>query len=681
MQKTFLLPILLGFLFFSLSQNTLAQCPGCIVDVPAGIAEDTIFLGPVPDGQAGLSYDEDISFRLPKTTTPVSVNDPNVPPGFNIEEITIASLENIPPGLSWEANQDVYVPATQPDGCIKLCGTPLVSGWYTIEVKLLATVLVVTQEASVFIDLYIAPPVSSNAGFTMTNYEGCGEVEVGFINNIPSNGEDGYSYSWDFGNGKTSIEENPVNQLYNQPGTYYINYQATIDTFGYFLTDVVVEETDCNDWPNQPPDLEINIYDGNGVKVYQSPPQSNTWPPVSFPLNLKLNENENYSLKVVDADGGIDGQDDVCVLTNFNMLSNGEIVGLDWRVRLDIVHPVSEVSYTDTVIVHPSPSPATIAPTATEACPGVRVVFVSSIADNIQWYLDGAILDDETEQTLEVEEEGSFQVEVTNEFGCSSLSEPVEFVRLTAPDAPQISSDNGTAFCEGEETILMSSYANNNQWYLDGDPIAAADNDTYIANSTGIYTVEHTNNEGCSALSEELSITVNPNPDEPVFENINNVLTILSSVNIPDNHSIVWLFNGNVLEGEVGNTLCTNTPGTYAVLLTNEETGCSSTYTTEVNIDPENNCLVSSIKAPAFSAMEIFPNPVGEELRVSFELAETAAVQFQLFDASGRLLQTWELGRVDQVFENLDMSERGPGFYVLQIRFGQEMHRVKLIKQ
>jgi len=31
-----------------------AQCPGCVVDVPAGLPEDTIYLGLIPNATVGV---------------------------------------------------------------------------------------------------------------------------------------------------------------------------------------------------------------------------------------------------------------------------------------------------------------------------------------------------------------------------------------------------------------------------------------------------------------------------------------------------------------------------------------------------------------------------------------------------------------------------------------------------
>ncbi|WP_167616138.1 HYR domain-containing protein [Maribellus sediminis] len=73
-----------------------------------------------------------------------------------------------------------------------------------------------------------------------------------------------------------------------------------------------------------------------------------------------------------------------------------------------------------------------------------------------------------------------------------------------------------TVICQGETTTLTSSVATAYQWYLDGNPIASASGQTYDADSTGSYTVEVTDVNGCTAVSAPTDITVNPLPEASI---------------------------------------------------------------------------------------------------------------------------------------------------------------------
>ena len=88
-----LLTICFSTLFFANLFHAQTGCPGCLVNLPAGFPADTIYLPDLPDGVKGTPYDHDVSFRLPKTTTPVNAVDSTTPPGSPINKFEILSVE------------------------------------------------------------------------------------------------------------------------------------------------------------------------------------------------------------------------------------------------------------------------------------------------------------------------------------------------------------------------------------------------------------------------------------------------------------------------------------------------------------------------------------------------------------------------------------------------------------
>ncbi|MFM8487748.1 MAG: S-layer protein, partial [Bacteroidota bacterium] len=99
-------------------------CPGCQTEVPAGLPADTVYLPGLPDGQLGAPYDESISFRLPKTTTPVYALDSVTQPGLAISKFEIVAIDGLPAGLHWQPNKSVFDMTIETDGCLRICGTP-----------------------------------------------------------------------------------------------------------------------------------------------------------------------------------------------------------------------------------------------------------------------------------------------------------------------------------------------------------------------------------------------------------------------------------------------------------------------------------------------------------------------------------------------------------------------------
>ncbi len=582
-------------LFFQAS-NLTAQCPGCIIDLPEDLAEDTLYVGELANGIANDSYDQDLSFRMPKTTTPVSEIDPTIPAGLDINQISVVNISNVPPGLTWESDQDSYNPQENPDGCLKFCGTPLVPGLYVMEVTVEATVVIINQQTSFPLEILIEPAVSNNDGFSINNNVGCGEVTVGFENNVPSNGDEGFTYLWDFGNGITSLDENPSNQTYNSPGTYLVNYQAVIDTSGYILTKVRVNDVGCDDIPTGPawsnnPDMRLQILDQNGVEIYDTDPIDNTDPPVEFFPNLLLTE-QIYTMKIIDNDSGINGGDDICIQTSFTIFSDGTMTGSDWELELEIFHPVDTISSLDSVIVYAIPEP------------------------------------------------------------------------------PIIITQGATETCAGEAVVLTSSYDFNNQWLLNGMPIEDATEPTFEAEEFGDYQVVHTSDEGCSSTSEITSVLFLENPGTPTFLNENNYLSLLETIVFPSDFEFQWYQDGIPLAGETTSSFCTMESGNYTLEVTDPINGCTSSFSLEVTYDGSLDCFTSTADLINQYQLNIFPNPVNDQLTVQLETIETVDLQIRVIDLLGRqhggIIEATTLGR-DQIILD-QVNDLLPGLYWLELQ-------------
>ena len=495
MQKfTSLLFLLTCIFLFPIYLFGQTGCPGCMVDVPAGLSADTIYLDLVPDGTVFTAYDEDVSFRLPITTTPVAANDPTVPSGLSLDEIKILFISNLPPGLEWETNEETYFPDTETDGCVKLCGTPLQAGTYLLDIVLEVKVGFLTQESTFQRTLIIQPSVQTNDGFTMTNGSGCGSVTVDFENNILSNGANGFSYSWDFGNGTTSNNETPAPQIYNLPGAYPVHYQAVVDTSDFTLTKIKVLGADCGDIFGGNPDLYLNIIDPNGNTMTTSD-ITNTNPPVEFNFNMPLIEG-NYTLVVMDEDGGINGQDDECDFYSFNRFSNGILVNGGSSVELTILHPVDTIRSSDTVYVYQIPEPANILYTTPDTfCESDTLILNSSYPSGNQWFLNGTPISGATEASLQVEESGIYSVGFTNSFGCSSISNGEDITIDPLPSSP-IYNNSDNLLEVSAPSLLPANYSL--QWFYEGALVPGETGLTYCLVQSGEVTLEVTDTEtGC----------------------------------------------------------------------------------------------------------------------------------------------------------------------------------------
>ncbi|MBK6932609.1 MAG: T9SS type A sorting domain-containing protein [Saprospirales bacterium] len=561
--------LLLSLCFVSacwLSLPAQSGCPGCVLNLPAGLPDDTLYLPALPDGENGVPYDQDISFRLPKTTTPVHAIDTTTPAGLPISKIEIVGIDDLPPGLSWEANQLVFETATQTDGCFKICGTPTTSDSFVMTVNLKATVFIFSQEASFPMRLYIAPKSSTNDGFSMTNVIGCGSTTVTFTNNIPSGGNTGFNYTWDFGDGTTYNGENPSAHTYAQPGLYEVDYHATIDTAGYRLVSAkVLGVSGCTDQAGLgQPDLYLFILNPAGSEVFNSSPYiNNTNLPHTFMANLNLDPAGSYRLEVWDEDSGLEGSDDPCGTIYFNAQNDGDtLVSGSFRVVLQIEHPVEEVFTKDTVLVYPEPMTPVVTANVLSACAGSDTIVLESSfggAGN-QWWLNGETIDGAEDFLFMPEASGFYQVQVDNLYGCSAISDSV-YVGFYPLPAPPVYGNDRNNLELADTLALPASYSL--QWYLSAAPIAGATGFAHCATVNGEYSLVVTDlNTGCTS-AYTIVVTINPDfnctigTDDPlVAETLNlfpnpawNTVTVQLAEPLPENgRLLVWDVAGRLLQ-------------------------------------------------------------------------------------------------------------------------------------
>jgi hypothetical protein len=105
-----------------------------------------------------------------------------------------------------------------------------------------------------------------------------------------------------------------------------------------------------------------------------------------------------------------------------------------------------------------------------------------------------------------------------------------------------------------------------------------------------------------------------------------------------------------------------NASGTYFVKIT-DTNNCSGTAQTEVKVNP---ILANEISKE--SSVNIYPNPVREELKISFEAEPNKQVTITFLDQNGRIIEQKNInstGGFQQ--EKLNTSHLTNGQYFLKI--------------
>ncbi|MFT7113891.1 MAG: hypothetical protein ACI8P7_000671 [Candidatus Azotimanducaceae bacterium] len=224
------------------------------------------------------------------------------------------------------------------------------------------------------------------------------------------------------------------------------------------------------------------------------------------------------------------------------------------------------------------PAQPSITPGDTSVCAGESVIFTAvSTESSFAWYKNGNLIFGENGPTYEATSTGTYQVGVANQYNCEALSEEVSLlVYFEEPLA--ITPDGDQVICANNPITLTSNSNVANQWFVDGDTIPGADQQTYTTNQPGFYHVEGGAGD-CFDVSDSVLVTVLPVPDKPVVTS-NGPTTFCygDSVRLFTRDlfdAYLWIRNGLSLNDTDTSTRATS-EGDYQVVVFNAE-GCSDT--------------------------------------------------------------------------------------------------------
>jgi len=249
----------------------------------------------------------------------------------------------------------------------------------------------------------------------------------------------------------------------------------------------------------------------------------------------------------------------------------------------------SSASAQTSVTVNPIPATPTITPGGpTTFCAGGSVTLTSSSASGNQWLLNGNPIGGATNNTFSATASGNYTVTVTTS-GCTSIASAPTVVTVNPlPPTPAITPMGATTFCSGGLVKLTSTAGPAFQWFLDGDPISGATNQTFSASATGNYTVQVTSG-GCSATSPPQTVTVNPAPPTPTIT-ADGPTTMCGSGSVTLTSSSAtgneWYnvgINGGPLPIGFAQTLVVTTSGTY-VAVARGANSCPSDFSNSITV-------------------------------------------------------------------------------------------------
>jgi len=492
-----------------------------------GLDPDTL-----PDAYIGQFYDQDMTFFLPLDTNISGVN-------VTFEDYHITSI-SLPLGLTWECNNASsschYDPTVSQYGCVKISGNALMPGYYDVEVNLVAThslsALTGTENISFTLPFNVIPDTSSstNAGFAMTNANGCFPVTVSFTNNNTGM----LSYYWNFGNGSSSTMAQPAAQIYNQPGDYIVEYFAVQTNATFFLESIEVVSGSCADGGlygdpdffytvSTPSGILEEVTSGNYI-TQNFPLTINSFSPLELTgqsVSISLYDNDDIPFFPSTEDCGSFTFTPVQQAGTFSV--NGGGLSLNYTV-MEV--PANIISSSDTIHVYDYPTPANLTYDTLN-----NIIFTYSDTIAMQWYYYNSPIPAATDTFLNPTVSGLYSLLLVNDYGCGSSSSQISVVICDSNYQPLIDDNGSTAW------MLDSALYSNLQWYSVSTGIINGANQSFFpATESGEYYIVATDTFGCQYSSESVLLSPFVSIKEIAHENLvtvgPNPLVNTTSLNI-----------------------------------------------------------------------------------------------------------------------------------------------------
>jgi hypothetical protein len=218
---------------------------------------------------------------------------------------------------------------------------------------------------------------------------------------------------------------------------------------------------------------------------------------------------------------------------------------------------------------------------------------------------DGHIVSGATTLTPTVDEPGTYCLRVTNNLNgctandCASVTENVTPPVANAGSAPPLTCTtlqvtlNGSASSQGPNFSYLWTTTN-------GNIVSGATTLMPVVNVAAVYTLTVTNaNNGCTASS---SVTVASNTTPPTASagpdkvlNCNNTSVVLNGSGSSQGPNFTYNWTGpGIQSGSNTPNPTVNAAGTYVILVTNTNNGCTSTDTALVTQTPALNAAISA---------------------------------------------------------------------------------------
>jgi hypothetical protein len=284
---------------------------------------------------------------------------------------------------------------------------------------------------------------------------------------------------------------------------------------------------------------------------------------------------------------------------------------------------------------------------------------------------------------LQVSAAGTYQVKVVAANGCENTSSVANVTQQAAIPMPVITSTiTGAAFCTGGTAVLNSSSTTGNRWFKNGVNNSSDTNKVYATTDSGTYTLKVVLNGCSSPLSAPKTYGLIPKPGAiSISGNTVTHINTLETYSVPaiSGSSYTWtIVNGSQTSG-----------GTTSSIQV--QWGTSGSGTVQVRETASNGCKGDAVSATVsmsvgvndielLHSLKVYPNPSTRQFMIEFENTTLSAVDVALVNMLGEVVMSDHTTSGNKTFSRqVSTSGLSKGLYVLEVKCGNEMRKVKLV--
>ncbi|OFX28023.1 MAG: hypothetical protein A2033_14620 [Bacteroidetes bacterium GWA2_31_9] len=306
-----------------------------------------------------------------------------------------------------------------------------------------------------------------------------------------------------------------------------------------------------------------------------------------------------------------------------------------------MVTDANSCSNSDTINVSINSLPVVNLGNDTSICEGTSLTFDAGSWSSYLWS------NLSTSQSIQVNNQGSFSVIVTDANSCSNS----DTINVSINSLPAVNLGNDTSICEGTNLTLDAGSGFSYLWSN------SSTLQTLIVNSPDVYQVTITDNNNCSA-NNQISIMFDSLPVADFSYVVNNGEVVFTNLSVLSD-TYDWNFGNGTNSSQINPSVIYTSSNLYLVSLTaSNSCGWDS-------IEKNINVIISGINDFSSSNIKVYPNPASNKLNIDFN-ENFKLRSLVISDITGKVVLKKTYNDNYDLLE-LDLSGIKSGVYVVEL--------------